>query len=74
MTLKARAQAVKRNIGSRTLPNRGLVKFALLRASLSNNMAEITAFISPLTPPPLLLNTLATRATYAGAGLLVTNR
>ena len=69
--LKVRIHCTKRTAGSRNLP---LVPVAGERASTSSSTARMTAFMSPRTPCPLLLNAAATRVTYPDEGLLDTNR
>src|SRR5678816_580692 len=64
--------ADRRSRGSTILPAEGEV--LTLRASGSVRIAFHSAFMSPRTPLPLSLNLVATRATYAGLGLLVTSR
>jgi hypothetical protein len=62
-TSKARRKAVRRSTGSLTLPYCEPAATVGERASSSSRIARTTAFMSPRTPLPLLLNTAATRAT-----------
>jgi hypothetical protein len=63
LTLKVRAHCATRTMGSRSLPKLGLVRPLSCVASTSVKMALNTAAKSPRTFLPLLLNTVATRAT-----------
>ena len=72
--LKVRAHCTTRTMGSRNLPKTGEARPLSEQASSSSKMLLSTALRSPRTPAPLLLNTWATRPTYAGLGLLVTMR